>query len=108
MQSFREPVGDGLVERLLLLETAALVPGDLDHDEVVRALDAEIARIIEKAVALVLADDLEPVLLRYADRDKRLIDDAADFLPISGVLALTNVDPDERHDPFSYCFELKR
>jgi hypothetical protein len=35
----------GLVERLLLINRAALVPGDLDDHEIIAAVDAEIIRV---------------------------------------------------------------
>src|ERR1700740_1530496 len=40
-----EPLGDCLVELLLLLDHPALVPSDLDDHEVVGPMDAEIVRI---------------------------------------------------------------
>jgi hypothetical protein len=72
-----EPVDDRLVERLLLVDRPALVPRDLDDDQVIAAVDAEVARIEEEVVGVVFAHDLEASVGRHPrDGNHRLIDDA--------------------------------
>src|SRR3984885_13534920 len=93
----REPVGDRLVKRLLLLDRPALVPGDLDNQQVLCAADVEIVRIEDQIPRIVLTDHVKAVVLRHADADQRFTDDAADRLAISGLLALAQIDANERH-----------
>jgi hypothetical protein len=45
----------------------------------------------------VFADDLEAVILGHADADERFIYDAANVLPVTGILALAEVDTNEWH-----------
>ena len=92
-----EPVDDRLVDLLLLAGRTALVPRDLNDDQVIAAVDAELARIEEEAAGVVFAYDLEAGVVRYsnADGDHRLIDDAADLLTVGRVLALAQVDSNE-------------
>jgi hypothetical protein len=80
-----------------LIERSAVVPGDLDDDEVVRPLDAEIGRVDNEVVPIVLTDDLKAVPVRNTNTDHRLVNDATDILPIGRVLALEQIDPNERH-----------
>lgn len=82
---FRQSLGDGFAERLLL-DGPALVPGDLNHHQVVAAMDAEIIRIEQKMRGVVLADDLETIVLWDVDADEGFLDDTADLLPVSDVL----------------------
>src|ERR1700733_10519975 len=100
-----QAVGDSFEKRLLLLDRAAFVPGNLDHHQVVGAVDAEIVGVVQKVIGVVLVDDLKAVLWRHADADHRLIDDAADFPAIGGVLAFANIDASERHGSFSSSYQ---
>ena len=94
-------VGDSLVERLLLRRGPTFVPGDLDKHEVFAALYTEIVRIELEAVGLVLNDDLEAILSRDANADKCVVDEAADLLAISRILAFSEIDTNERQCLFS-------
>jgi hypothetical protein len=68
-------------------------------------MDAEIVGVEQKVVGVVLVDDLKAVLLWHADADERLVDDAADFAAIGGVLAFAKVDASERHGLFSSSYQ---
>src|ERR1700733_7071318 len=93
----REPVGDRLIKRLLLLDRPALVPGNLDDHQVVAAANVEIVRIEDEIVGIVLIDHLEAVVFRHADADQRLVNDAADGRAIGVLLAFAQIDANERH-----------
>src|SRR5215510_4814165 len=70
-----------LVEGLFHLDATAFVQRDLDGDEAVGAVDVEIVRVEDEALARVLGDDLEPVLERHVQGvEHRLVDDVA-YLP---------------------------
>lgn len=60
---FVKAMGDGAVEGFLLLQGAALVPGDLDADEVIGARNAQVAGVVDEAIRFVLLDDLEAIIL---------------------------------------------
>ncbi len=64
-------------------------------------MDAEVIWIKEKIPRFVLADDLKAVILGHADAQKRLVNDAADFLQVGGVFALAEIDTNEGHGLFS-------
>src|SRR6202020_1747008 len=105
----REPVGDRLVKRLLLLDRPALVPGDLDNHQVLGAADVEIVRIEDEILRIVLTDHLKAVILRHADADQRFMYDAADRLAISSLLAFAEIDANERHGLFpDFCAPAAR
>src|SRR6266850_2152636 len=63
-----EVVSYATEERALLGERAAGADGELDDHDVVGARDAEVARVVDQVARLVLAQDLEAVAFRYADR----------------------------------------
>jgi hypothetical protein len=52
-------------------------------------------------VVFVFADDSKAVVLLHTDIDERLTNGAADVLPVGCVLALAEVDANERHGLFS-------
>src|SRR5580704_11955240 len=93
----REPVGDRLVKRLLLLDCPALVPGDLDNHQVLGAANVEIVQIEDEILGIVLIDHLKAVVFGHADADQRFMHDAADRLAVSSLLAFAEVDANERH-----------
>jgi hypothetical protein len=64
-------------------------------------MDTDIIGIEKKAIGVVLTNDLEAVILGYADADERLINDSADFLPISGVFTFANINTSQWHS-FSF------
>src|SRR5580698_5069489 len=90
-------VGDGLVERLLLRDRAAFIPGDLDHHEIRGAVDSEVFGVELETVGVMLGDDLKAVVFRDADADKRLINDVTDLLAVGRILAFTDVDSNKWH-----------
>jgi len=62
----------------------------------------DIIGVEQEVLGLVLANDLEAVILRYADADECLIDDTADFLPVGRLLAFAKIDTNEWHDLFLF------
>jgi transposase len=90
-------IRDGLVECLFLLRVPPLIPGDLDDHEIIAAVDAQIIGIELEVVGLVLAYNLEAVVLGHADADERVIDGATDLLTVGRVPTLAKVDTNERH-----------
>ena len=93
-----ELLGDALVERLLRLDAAALGQGDLDRDEALAALDVQVVRVVDQAVGLVLADDLELVLVRHVERfPHRPVHDVADLAAEALRLSAQQRDAYERH-----------
>ena len=77
--SAREVVGDAAEERALLLQRAAARQRDLDDDDVVRARDAEVARVVDQVARLVLGEELEAIVRRHVDRlDQRAVHRVAD------------------------------
>src|ERR1700722_7465740 len=98
----REPVGDRLIKRLLLIDFPALVPGDLDNDPVLAAANVEIVQVEDEILGIVLIDHLKAVVFRHADADQRLVNDAADRRAISILLAFAQIDANERHGPSPY------
>src|SRR5262249_55392192 len=95
-------VGNSLVERLFLFCAPSFVPGDLDNHELLGAVDTDIIGVEQEVLGLVLANDLEAVILRHADADERLIHDAADFLAVGRVLAFAKIDTNEWHNLFLF------
>src|SRR5579859_155829 len=93
-----QPVGYGLVEGSFLLDCPPRIQGDLDEDAVIGAADAEISRVEDEILRLMLGDDLEAVILRHVDGAAHgVIDHVADALAIVGGLSFDQVDADERH-----------
>src|SRR5262245_10422722 len=96
-----QAVGNGLVERLFLFRGSPFVPGDLDNHEFLGAVNTKIIGVEQEAFGVVLADDLEAVILRHADTDECLVDDTADFLSVGRVLTFAKIDTNEWH---KLCF----
>src|SRR5690349_7180743 len=89
---------DAAVERALLRQRAADRQRDLDDDDVVRARDAEVARVVHQVTGLVLAQELEAILHRYVDRlYQRLVHRLAELLSPGGPLALQYRNADKWH-----------
>jgi hypothetical protein len=80
---------------VFLFDRPAFIPGDLNNDEILGTLNAKAARIEEENVGVMLGDDLESVLLRNADANHCLIDDAADFLTVRSIVAFSKIDTSE-------------
>src|SRR5579863_5783211 len=87
-----EAVGDRPEKRLLLLERAPLVPGDLDHHEILAAADPEIVGVEGEILRGVLGDDLESIVRWHTDTEERLMDGAADRLPVSDIFTLAQIN----------------
>jgi hypothetical protein len=66
LQRTRKSVGDFVIKMLLLLRRAPLVEEDLDHYQIVAPLNVEVLSIENEVVAMVLADDLEAIVLGHA------------------------------------------
>jgi len=82
-------IRDGFVERLFLIDRAALVPGDLDDHEILAAADAEIIGIEQEVPGLVRGDNLEAIVIGHPHAEERVIDDAADLLTVGRALRVT-------------------
>src|SRR5690349_10060328 len=94
----RQVLGDAAVERALLRQRAADRQRDLDDDDVVRARDAEVARVVDQVTGLVLAQELEAVLQRDVNcLHQRLVHGLAELLAPRGSLALQYGYANERH-----------
>src|SRR3989441_10127437 len=75
-----EVVGNAAEEGALLRQRPPRADDDLHDHDVVRARDAEVARVVDQVAGLVLAQDLEAVELRHIDRlDQRAVDRVAEL-----------------------------
>jgi hypothetical protein len=78
-----DPLGDRLVEGLLLHGGPTFIEGDLDNDEIVRVLHAEVGVGEDEIGRFVLVEDLKSIILGDADREQGLVDRFADRLAIA-------------------------
>src|SRR5687768_5526327 len=100
-----EVVGDAAVERALLVQRAPAAQRDLDDQEIARAGDAEVHRVVDQVTRLVLGDELEAVEPRHADGiDQGKVDGIAHLAPVGRGLALNERNADERHGSLVFVF----
>src|SRR5438552_17786965 len=93
-----EVVGNAAEEGALLRQGPAEADGDLHDHDVIRASDAEIARVVDQVAGLVLAQELEAVELRHVDRlDQRTVDRVAELAAEFRRPALAQRDAHEGH-----------
>src|SRR5262249_291766 len=73
--------------------------GDLDKDDLVRTIDAEVFRVINEIVGGVFVDGLEAIIWRDGDGfDHGAMDAVGDGTAIFGSSASAQGDADERHE----------
>src|SRR3989440_4851887 len=93
-----EVVGNAAEEGALLRQGPAEADGDLHDHDVIRASDAEIARVVDQVAGLVLAQELEAVELRHTDRlDQRAVDRIAQLAAEIRRPALAQRDSHQGH-----------
>jgi hypothetical protein len=93
-----EMFGNGGVEGSFHFGGAAFVEGDLDEDDAVGAGDAEVFRIVDKGVVVMLGDDLEVVLGRDVEGGDHLEINGFPYFPASvGGGAFHESDTYQRH-----------
>jgi microcompartment protein CcmK/EutM len=98
-----QSVGDGFVEGALLFHGPAAAQRHLDQHAVGRSMDAEIVRITNQVVSVVLGNDLEPIVVRHVDGGAHgLVYDIADCAPIRRGLPFPEIDANERHRSLLY------
>lgn len=91
-------LGDGLVEAFFLLDGPAFAHGDLDHHQLVRAVDAQVTGIKDEMLLIVFVEDLEIIVFRHADGAVHGgVDQLADALGVGGVLMFFDVDANQWH-----------
>src|SRR5918994_1493506 len=84
---FAQQLGDLRVEVFLLLYRAPLIQSDLDKDDVVSAVDAKVARIVDQTVFSMFGEDHELIVLGGTNRfEERLIDTIGESSPVVGGL----------------------
>ena len=76
------PVSDRFEQCLFLGRRSPFVEGDLDHDQVAGMLYAKVGFGKDEVGGLVFGDDLEAIILRYADRKQRVVNSFANRLAI--------------------------
>src|SRR5690349_17866297 len=90
--------GDGLVEEFFLLHSSPFIEGDLDDDQVIGAIDAQILGIKDEMLFVVFGQDLEVVVFRYANGLAHGgIDQLSDAFGVGGVLMFFDVDAYQWH-----------
>lgn len=100
-----ELVDDGSVEALLLAGFAPIVGDDVDDDNPVRPMDAEIGGVVDDLARPALVDDLEAVVLGDAvGLDERRVDAVGNAADLFGRAAPEERDADERHGRLQKCF----
>lgn len=88
---------DRLVEVALLLRGGDVEEDELDEDDVLGPVDAEVVGVGNEVLGLVFVDDLEAVLGDAEVDAHLLVDDVGDGALVFGGLSLEKVDSCERH-----------
>ena len=102
LQTHRElcmkALGNGFVEEFFLLDGPAFAHGDLDHHQLVRAVDAQVTGIKDEMLLIVFGEDLEIIVLRHADGAVNGgIDQLPDEFGVGGVPVFLDVDANQWH-----------
>src|SRR5579883_147359 len=83
----REPLDDAAIERLLLCDRARVAHRQLDDDEIIGALDVEIAPVEDEIFGLMLGDRREEIVRRHVEGlTQRRVDILRDGAAVRGRL----------------------
>jgi hypothetical protein len=95
LQFVGDEAEEGKLGRLVVADRA----GDLDKQEVRRAVEAEELGIVDQVLFGVFADDDEAIAIRgFQDIDDAPLDDVSDGGAVLGGLSLDQIDTCEGHD----------
>src|SRR5262249_21150643 len=96
-------VDDALVKRLLQLGGPPRIQCNLDQNDILAVMIAQIALADIEGFDRMFGDDLEFIVLRHIDHvAHRIIDDFTDRLSIFDGLTPHEIDANKRHDAASY------
>ena len=93
-----EVLDDLTIERLLLLDGAGVVGGDLDQDQIIGTRDAKIVVAVAEVGFVVLVDHHEAIFVGHVEGgNHRAVDAIEDGLAIGGGFSPPERDANERH-----------